>query len=67
MASTLSPIPQPAALPADWFGVISQMWWAAQGAQWQAMSAWQDAATQMQQELWDEWTARWASSARLDD
>lgn len=67
MASTPSPIPLPVGVPADWFGAVSQIWWAAQGAQWQALTAWQQAATALQQELWDEWAARWAGSARLDD
>lgn len=67
MTSTPSPLPQPTALPANWLGAVSQIWWAAQGAQWQALTAWQQAATAMQQELWDEWSARFAGSARLDD
>jgi hypothetical protein len=67
MASLSSPMPQPADLRADWFGALSQMWWAAQGAQWQAVTAWQQAAAAVQQELWDEWAARWAGGAPLGD
>ncbi len=67
MASLSSPMPQPADLRADWFGAMSQMWWAAQGAQWQALTAWQQAAAAVQQELWDEWAAHWAGGAPLGD
>jgi hypothetical protein len=50
----------------SWLSAMSETWWAVQSAQWQALTAWQQAVTSMQQELWDEWTARWAGGAPID-
>jgi hypothetical protein len=65
--NTASLQPMPIAAPTDWLGASSQVWWAIQSAQWQALSAWQDALAAMQREWWDEWAAHWAGGAPIGD
>jgi hypothetical protein len=54
-------------IPLDWLNTTSQVWWNIQSAQWQALSAWQQALASIQKEWWDEWTARWAGGAPIGD
>lgn len=67
MASNVSAALAGATPPVDWFSAVSQVWWAMQSAQWQAVSAWQEAFATFQQELWDEWAAHWAGGAPIGD
>jgi hypothetical protein len=67
MATNASLTPVGTGMPTDWFNAASQVWWAIQSAQWQAVTAWQQAVASMQQELWDEWTAHWAGGAPIGD
>ena len=53
--------------PNEWFGAITQNLFAIQRAQWDTLSAWQQAVAATQQELWDEWVCRWAGGAPLGD
>lgn len=53
--------------PTDWFSAITQNLFAIQRAQWDSLSAWQQAVAATQQEMWDEWVCRWAGGAPLGD
>ncbi len=66
----------PSTTGAEPFDLGSSMFWparvfasvlATQQQQWQAMLTWQKAMTDLQRDLYDGWTCRFADGARIDD
>ena len=68
--ASLSTVPSPAPvfyLPLfDYSNPWTQGLIQAQRVQWEALLSWQQSLTAIQQELWDEWTSRFAGGVPID-
>lgn len=65
-ARTPSPTPSPDFPPLFDVSELTRALLVMQRSQLEALLAWQQSVTTVQQELWDEWVCRWCGGAPID-